>query len=73
MFVVAEITRLDSISTFYAPTLYPFVVSAKLYYGKSNEDIATFWSDTFNVTEALDTKTFVTGIVYKHTINYSNK
>ena len=73
MFTIAEITRLDAISIFYAPTLYPFVVATKLYYGKANEDIATFWSDTFGVTEPLQNKTFITGIVYKHTINYSKK
>ncbi len=73
MFVAAEITRLEEISDPYIPTLYPFVVSFKFYYGAANEDIATFWSSTFSVTEPLTLRTFITGVVYNVSTNYSKK
>ena len=72
MYVVSELTRQDPISTYYASE-YPFVVRFRFWYGAANEDIASFWSDTFGVTEPLTTETVITGVVYKDTTNYSAK
>lgn len=72
MYVIAEITRLKAISNYYAPE-YPFCVSRRHWYGDANEDIASFWSTDLGVTEPLTERTYITGIVYANTANYSVK
>lgn len=73
MYTIVELTRLSDIDSFYVPTDWPFVVSYKFYYGAANEDIASFWSTTFGVTEELTTKTYITGVVLNNNINYTKK
>ena len=72
MYVVSELTRQQAISTYYAP-VYPFTAAYHFWYGAANEDIATFWSDTFGVTEPLTDRTVITGVVYENNVNYSAK
>jgi hypothetical protein len=73
MFTTTELTRTNPISDFYVPTLWPFVVSFRFWYGSSNEDIADFWSSTFSVTEPLTQRIFIIGVVYNNNINYAKK
>jgi len=74
VFVVTEIEKRIPISDFYVPTVHPFVVSFKFYYGAANEDIATWWSGApFSVTEPLTEQTTIIGVVYNVTINYTIK
>jgi len=74
MYVVAEITRLKAISNYYAPTPeHPFCVSFKFWYGDANENIADFWTTDLGVTEPLTERTYITGVVYAHSVNYSVK
>ncbi len=73
MYVAAEITRLVQVSSFYSPTIKPFVVAYRFYYELGNADIADFWKSTFNVTEPLTERTILTGVVFNRHINYSAK
>lgn len=72
MFTVVELSRTQVIDTFHAADA-PFVVAAKLYYGATNEDIATFWTTTFGVDEPTAEETNIIGVVYDNTVNYAPK